>query len=205
MQKAGTRVEIVSKPYDLEQYDGLVLPGVGSFDPVVRSLRKHRFEKPIKAAIARQQPLLGICLGLQILFDGSTEGDEPGLGVFSGMVERFKPEPNLRIPHVGWNQLHFAQDIPLWMGLNNGCWMYFVHSYYVIPKDLKCVVATVTHGSQIVTAAVARNNLMATQFHPEKSSEGGLQILENFVHLIASSAKQTREFSGELYLQSKSI
>ncbi|MEO0852629.1 MAG: imidazole glycerol phosphate synthase subunit HisH [Cyanobacteria bacterium J06648_11] len=190
LEKIGAEVTVVDRPHHLEQFDGLVLPGVGAFDPAIQSLRKHGFEEPIREAIARRQPLLGICLGLQLLFESSTEGVEPGLGVIPGNVERFQPEPNLTIPHMGWNTLSFTQpDIALWSDLDEQTWVYFVHSYFVHPTDPSWTAATVTHGSQTVTAAIAKDMLMATQFHPEKSASSGLQILANFVQLVASQKK----------------
>jgi glutamine amidotransferase len=122
---------------------------------------------------------------LQILFESSEEGKELGLGIIPGKVRRFQPEPDIRIPHMGWNHLEFTQpDCPLWMQLSENPQVYFVHSYYVEPVDPTIRAATVTHGSQTVTAAIARDNMMAVQFHPEKSSTAGLQILSNFVTLL---------------------
>jgi glutamine amidotransferase len=124
-------------------------------------------------------------LGLQILFEGSEEGNEPGLGVIPGTVKRFHSEPELTIPHMGWNQLEFTQpQLPLWQQLPPQPWAYFVHSYYVAPTNPQVQAATVTHGTQTVTAAIAQDNLMAVQFHPEKSSAAGLQILANFVQQV---------------------
>jgi imidazole glycerol-phosphate synthase subunit HisH len=150
-------------------------------------LRSRDLVQPIRDVIASGKPFLGICLGLQILLDGSEEGHEPGLGVISGIVRRFHPEPGITIPHMGWNQLQFTQPhLPLWAGLAPDPWVYFVHSYYAAPRDLGVNAATITHGSQTVTAAIAHDNLMACQFHPEKSSTAGLKILSNFVQLVQS-------------------
>jgi glutamine amidotransferase len=119
---------------------------------------------------------------LQILFEWSEEGKEPGLGIVAGGVRRFHSEPEISIPQMGWNQLEITQpESPLWQQLPSQPWVYFVHSYYVDPAQTEVRSATVTHGSQTVTAAIAQNNLMAVQFHPEKSSTTGLQILSNFV------------------------
>lgn len=162
-----------------------MLPGVGAFDPAVKQLRSRGLVEPIKQAIASGKPFLGICLGLQILFDSSEEWQEPGLGIIHGVVRRFHSEPELTIPHMGWNQLEFTQpQSNLWKNLSEQPWVYFVHSYYVDPVDPNCQAATVTHGSQTVTAAIAQNNLWAVQFHPEKSSNLGGQILSNFVTQI---------------------
>lgn len=189
LEKAGATPKITDSPKDIEQADAVVLPGVGSFDPAVQQLRSRGLVEPIQKAIDSGKPFLGICLGLQILFDSSEEGKEPGLGIIPGVVRRFYPETGLTIPHMGWNQLEFAQpDAPLWQNLSNQSWVYFVHSYYVDPVDPKVRAATVTHGSQTVTAAIAHRNLMAVQFHPEKSSTTGLQILSNFVSLVKTPA-----------------
>jgi imidazole glycerol-phosphate synthase subunit HisH len=173
---------------DIAAADAVLLPGVGAFDPAMASLRSHQLEAPIWEAINSGKPFLGICLGLQILFEGSTEGAATGLGVFPGRVERFAPEPGLTIPHMGWNQLELTQpECPLWQDLPND-WMYFVHSYYVSPTDRALNAATITHGTQTVTAAIAKDNVMAAQFHPEKSSTNGLQLLANFVALVNRAA-----------------
>ncbi|MBD1925168.1 imidazole glycerol phosphate synthase subunit HisH [Trichocoleus sp. FACHB-90] len=182
LEKAGAIAKITDSPSDIERADAVVLPGVGSFDPAVQQLRSRHLVEPIKNAIASGKPFLGICLGLQILFDGSEEGKEPGLGIVPGVVRRFSSEPGLTIPHMGWNTLEITQpNAELWRQLPEQAWVYFVHSYYVDPVDPKIRAATITHGSQTVTAAIARDNLMAVQFHPEKSSTSGLQILSNFV------------------------
>ncbi len=182
LEKAGATPKITDSAREIEQADAVVLPGVGSFDPAVEHIRARRLVEPIKEAIASGKPFLGICLGLQILFDSSEEGKEPGLGIIPGKVKRFHHEPNITIPHMGWNQLHFNQkNLPLWQNLPTNPYVYFVHSYYVDPIDTNICAASVTHGSQSVTAAIARDNLMAVQFHPEKSSTWGLQILSNFV------------------------
>lgn len=182
LENAGATTKITDQPEDLETATAIVLPGVGSFDPAMQHLRSRHLEAPIKNAIASGKPFLGICLGLQILFEASEEGTEKGLGIIPGMVRKFKSEPNLTIPHMGWNQLEFSQkNCPLWQHLPVAPYVYFVHSYYVDPVDPNVVSATTTHGSQTVTAAIAINNLMAVQFHPEKSSDHGLQILSNFV------------------------
>ncbi|MEX0272402.1 imidazole glycerol phosphate synthase subunit HisH [Leptolyngbyaceae cyanobacterium UHCC 1019] len=187
LEKAGATPHITDSPVAIDQADAIVLPGVGAFDPAVQHLRSRQLEAPIKRAIASGKPFLGICLGLQILFDSSTEGQEPGLGIIPGTVQRFTYEPTITIPHMGWNQLNFTQpDLALWQQLPVNPWVYFVHSYYVAPIDSTFQAATITHGSQTITAAIAHDNLMAVQFHPEKSSTAGLQILSNFVKLVES-------------------
>lgn len=189
LERAGATPKITDSPLELEQADAIVLPGVGAFDPAVQHVRSRQLEAPLKRAIASGKPFLGICLGLQILFESSEEGKEPGLGIVAGTVKRFRHEPGITIPHMGWNQLELTQaNSSLWQNLPLDPWVYFVHSYYVDPTDANVRAATITHGSQTVTAAIAQDNLMAVQFHPEKSSNSGLQMLANFVNLV--QAKQ---------------
>jgi glutamine amidotransferase len=186
LEKVGATPVVTDQPEVIAKARAIVLPGVGSFDPAVQHLRERGLESVLKTAIAGGTNFLGICLGLQILFDSSEEGQEPGLGIIPGKVRHFKSEPGLTIPHMGWNNLQFQQpDLSLWCNLPPDPQVYFVHSYFVDPLDSKVISATVTHGSQMVTAAIAKDNLMAVQFHPEKSSTLGLQILANFVEKIA--------------------
>jgi glutamine amidotransferase len=182
LEKAGAMPLVTHSIQELEQADAVVLPGVGAFDPAIQHLRSRDLIQPLKDIIASGKPFLGICLGLQILFEGSEEGEEAGLGAVAGIVRRFHSEPGLTIPHMGWNQLQLTQpQLPLWNQLPPNPWVYFVHSYYADPADPLVNAATITHGTQTVTAAIAQDNLMATQFHPEKSSTNGLQILSSFV------------------------
>ncbi len=185
LEKAGATPKITSSLADILKADAFVLPGVGAFDPAMQHIRERKLEMPIKKAIASGKPFLGICVGMQILFERSEEGQELGLGVIPGIVRRFKSEPGITIPQMGWNQLELIQpELSLWQNLPTDPYLYFVHSYYADPINKSFNAAMVTHGSQTVTAAIARNNLMAVQFHPEKSSDNGLQILSNFVTLI---------------------
>lgn len=185
LQFAGATTLVTDSVQQLEHADGVVLPGVGAFDPAMQHLRSRNLIEPIRRIARSGKPFLGICLGLQVLFEGSDEGTEEGLGIFSGTIRRFSPEPGLTIPHMGWNQLTLTQpDCPIFKGISPAAWVYFVHSFYAAPTDASINAATVTHGSQTVTAAVAQDNLMAMQFHPEKSSSAGLQILSNFVSTV---------------------
>lgn len=185
LEKAGANPQITDSPMEIDKADAVILPGVGSFDPAVQHLRTRNLEIPIKQIIASGKPFLGICLGLQILFESSEEGREAGLGILAGKVRRFKSEPDLTIPQMGWNQLQFIQsEHLLWSEIGSQPWVYFVHSYYVDPTDSQVTAATVTHGHQTVTAAVGKDNLIAVQFHPEKSSTAGLKILSNFVSKV---------------------
>lgn len=186
LEMAGATPIVTHNPQELADADAIVLPGVGSFDPAMKKLRATNLEKPIHDAIASGKPFLGICLGMQILFESSEEGQETGLGIIKGQVKRFSPEPNLTIPHMGWNQLELTQaSCPLWQELGSSPWMYFVHSYYTAPVDKSVTAATTTHGSQNVTVAIAKNNVMAVQFHPEKSSTTGIHLLKNFVRMMS--------------------
>lgn len=186
LEQAGATPHVTDNVRDLESADAVVLPGVGAFDPAIAHLRSRDLVSPIRDIIASGKPFLGICLGLQILLDGSEEGrGEPGLGVIAGTVRRFRPEPGITVPHMGWNQLELTRPhLPLWNHLPTDPWAYFVHSFYADPIDPTVRAATITHGTQQVTAAIARDNLMAVQFHPEKSSGAGLKILSNFVQQV---------------------
>lgn len=192
LQVAGAETLVTDNVAEIESADGVVLPGVGAFDPAMEHLRSRNLIEPIRRIARSGKPFLGICVGMQVLFEGSEEGHEPGLGIFPGRVRRFQPEPNLTIPHMGWNQLSLTQpECPIWQSIPDATWVYFVHSYYTDPSDSAVTAATITHGSQTVTAAVASGNLMAVQFHPEKSSDAGLQILSNFVSYVRDSQPVT--------------
>jgi imidazole glycerol-phosphate synthase subunit HisH len=184
LEHAGAQTLITHVPAELAAADAIVLPGVGAFDPAIKKIRDRDLEQPLKDIIASGKPFLGICLGLQILFDRSDEGRETGLGIIPGTVRKFQPESNLTIPQMGWNQIHLTQpNCPLWGQIDAAAWVYFDHSYYVDPSHSPVSAATVTHGTQTVIAAIAQDNVMAVQFHPEKSSTTGLQILANFVRI----------------------
>ena len=190
LEKSGAVPHITNTAEDILAADGVVLPGVGAFDPAMKNIRERNLEETIKKAIAIGKPFLGICVGLQLLFEGSEEGTETGLGIVPGMVRRFKSEPGITIPQMGWNQLEFNQpEHPLWQDLPQDPYVYFVNSFYGEPQEFQFNSAVVTHGTQTVTAAIAHNNLMAVQFHPEKSSDNGLKILSNFVSLVENQQK----------------
>lgn len=189
LEFAGATPIVTDQPDVLHRADGVVLPGVGAFDPAMRNLRDRNLTQPICDVIASGKPFLGICVGLQLLFEASEEGTEPGIGVLKGHLRKFNPEPGITIPHMGWNQLQLNQpQHPLWDDITSDEWVYFVHSYYAETSDPTLIAATVTHGSQRVTAAIAQDNLMAVQFHPEKSAKTGLQLLANFVAMVKQPA-----------------
>ena len=189
LETVGARTQVTADTAVMEAADAILLPGVGAFDPAIAHLRERDLIEPLRQLAAAGKPLLGICLGQQVLFEGSDEGSEAGLGILPGRVARFRSEPGLTIPHMGWNHLELTQpDCPLWRGLGRQPWMYFVHSYYVVPEDAAVRAAVVTHGSQTVTAAIARGRVLACQFHPEKSATAGLALLKNFVDWVADGA-----------------
>ena len=182
-EKLGAQAVICDDPADLADASKLVLPGVGAFRDAIRALREQGLDRPVLDHIAADKPFLGICLGLQLLFDYSDEqGQWQGLKVIPGKVVRFDPEPNLKIPHMGWNRLDVAGRPKLFEGIHIDAHFYFVHSYYVVPEDEAVVAARTEHGVCFVSA-VSRGNLFATQFHPEKSQRVGLKLLHNFAAL----------------------
>jgi glutamine amidotransferase len=182
-EKIGAEAVIVGSPAEAENAQKLVLPGVGAFRDAIHELRRTGLDQPVREHIAAGRPFLGICLGLQLLFDVSYEdGQWDGLGVLKGKVVRFTEQPDLKIPHMGWNGLDFPKPTRLFDGVPAGSSFYFVHSYYVVPDDESVIAARTDYGTPFVSA-VARNNLFATQFHPEKSQTLGLRLLKNFAAL----------------------
>lgn len=182
-EKLGVDAEICSTPDELERADKMVLPGVGAFRDAIAELKKQQMVDAVKAHIAAERPFLGICLGLQLLFDVSYEdGEWQGLGLVPGKVVRFDDRPGLKIPHMGWNRLQVGARPSLLRGIPDDAHFYFVHSYYVVPKDESVVASRTEHGCGFVSM-IARGNLFATQFHPEKSQRVGLKLLENFARL----------------------
>ena len=182
-EKVGHAAEITSSPADILAADKIVLPGVGAFGDAIAELTRRDLVGPIRATIAAGKPFLGICLGLQLLFDVSYEGGQfEGLGILRGKVVRFVLPRELKVPHMGWNQGRIVRRAPALKGLADSPYFYFVHSYYCVPED-PAVVAIESDYGQPFCAAVWRENLFATQFHPEKSQADGLAILKNFAEL----------------------
>jgi imidazole glycerol-phosphate synthase subunit HisH len=187
VQKAFERVEapaeITSEPARVAAADKLVLPGVGAFRDAIARLRETGLDRPIVDHIEKGRPFLGICLGLQLLFTRSHEdGVYEGLDILPGEVVRFRDTPGLKVPHMGWNELRLRPGCPLFRGLPEGSAVYFVHSYYAAPRDPGLTCAEADYPAPF-TAAVWRDNLFATQFHPEKSQSVGLTMLKNFARL----------------------
>ena len=184
-EQNGHRAEIISKPEQIDRCDKLVLPGVGAFQDAIATLREKRFDEPIIRHIEKGKPFLGICLGLQMLFDvGYEDGEHKGLGVIRGKCVRFDVDRTmgLKVPHMGWNQLTVKKPSPLLRDLPAGCGVYFVHSFHVVPQDDSVIATTTDYGRPFVSS-IWRDNVMATQFHPEKSQRVGMQILDNFARV----------------------
>ena len=184
-EQVGARAEIISEPEQIDAADKLVLPGVGAFRDAIATLRERGHDQAIRRYIDSGKPFLGICLGLQMLFDvGYEDGEHRGLGVFRGACVRFDVDESMRlkVPHMGWNQLMVRKPSPLLRDLPEGCGVYFVHSYHVTPQDQGVVATTTDYGRPFVSS-VWKDNVMATQFHPEKSQKVGLQILSNFASI----------------------
>ena len=183
LEKVGHAAEITSDPQVLARAEKIVLPGVGAFRDAIAELRSRDLVQPIKDAIEAGKPFLGICLGLQLLFDVSYEdGEHEGLGVLRGEVVRFNVPREYKVPHMGWNQAKIVQRAPILAGIDEGAHFYFVHSYYVAPTDRKLVAIEAEYPDPFC-AMVWRDNLFATQFHPEKSQANGLRLLKNFAEL----------------------
>jgi glutamine amidotransferase len=182
-ERVGASAQITSDPSVVAAAEKLVLPGVGAFRDAIARLRESRLAEPIVEHIRQDRPFLGICLGMQLLFTRSMEdGVHEGLDVFPGEVVRFDNVPGLKVPHMGWNQLRFREECPLFRGLPKDAAVYFVHSYYPKPVDVNLTSATADYPTPF-TAAVWRERVFATQFHPEKSQEVGLTMLKNFAEL----------------------
>ncbi|RJP31811.1 MAG: imidazole glycerol phosphate synthase subunit HisH [Actinobacteria bacterium] len=177
----GHDVKVSRDPASIENVEGIVLPGVGAFGDAMRELSGGGFIEPLRDAVAGGKPLLGICLGFQLLFEESEESPGiMGLGILPGRVVRFPP--SVKIPHMGWNDVCFARSHPVLEGVEEGSYFYFVHSYYVVPREADDRLTTTGYGMDFASG-VARDRLIAFQFHPEKSSASGMRILSNFARM----------------------
>ncbi|MGQ9608034.1 MAG: imidazole glycerol phosphate synthase subunit HisH [bacterium] len=179
----GQKVFITDDPRKVLEAEAVVLPGVGAFGDAIKRLEETGLDNAFRQSVKSGKPCIGICLGLQLLFTESEEGGLfKGLNIVHGRVIRF--ENRLKVPHIGWNQLNIKKpDIPIFHNIPNGAFMYFVHSYYVKPEDNSVIAASTDYGIEF-TSVIAKDNLFATQFHPEKSQKMGLQILYNFGLLV---------------------
>ncbi len=180
-------VRISSELSDIRAADRLVLPGQGAIPDCMRSLRESGLQEAVLGA-ARSKPLFGVCVGEQMLFDWSEEGNTEGLGLLPGKVVRFQLESRVqqdgsrfKVPQMGWNRVRQKLSHPLWKGIADNCYFYFVHSYYAVPADPQHTAGETDYGG-LFACAVAKDNIFATQFHPEKSAASGLQLYKNFVH-----------------------
>jgi glutamine amidotransferase len=183
-EKIGVTARIVPFPRDLERARGIVLPGVGAFGQAMENLRMIGWDVALREAVARDVPFIGICLGMQLLFESSEEmGQHEGLGILRGSVKRF--DGKFKVPQMGWNQIHIKQSNRLLNDVPDGSYAFFVHSYYCAPDDPALVLATTDYGIQFASV-VGCDNVFGAQFHPEKSQVVGLKILENFSELVTN-------------------
>ncbi|MCS5567933.1 MAG: imidazole glycerol phosphate synthase subunit HisH [Pseudomonadales bacterium] len=181
----GGNVRLVQSPDGMKNASAVVLPGVGAFDDCVNAMQRQELLEATREFVGTGRPFLGICIGYQALFERSEEFDSSatGLGLFAGKVVRFPDGQKLKIPQIGWNQIEIVQpECPIFSGVENGSHVYFVHSFYPQPEDDSIAATRTTYGVDFISA-VWRENVFATQFHPEKSQKVGLKILENFVNL----------------------
>ena len=188
LESTGVRPLITGDPKELEAADGLVLPGVGSGPAAMEALKQRGLVQPLREYVASGRPFLGVCLGLQLLMERTDEGDAPCLGIIPGEVKRLPA--TLKVPHMGWNSVHLQMGGPLFQGIPQDSHFYFVHSYYAAPEDAAAVAGT-TEYSISFCSVYARGNLLATQFHPEKSGPVGLRLYQNFVDLVTSHRRST--------------
>jgi glutamine amidotransferase len=180
-EAVGTAAAISRDPEVIRDADRLVVPGVGAFRDAIAALRESRLDEAIRHFLNAERPFLGICLGLQMLFTRSLEdGEHTGMGLFAGDVVRFTARTGLKVPHMGWNEIRPAGDCPLFKNLPPKPTVYFVHSYFAVPNDSSLIAATADYPDPFC-AAIHRGNVVATQFHPEKSQSTGLAMLKNFV------------------------
>jgi glutamine amidotransferase len=193
LESVGVTPLVTGDPVCLDSADSLILPGVGSGPAAMAALRERGLVEPLRRFAASGRPFLGVCLGLQLLLERTEEGDAPCLGILQGQVRRLPP--GLKVPHMGWNQVQFKQQHPLFRGIPQGTHFYFVHSYYADPVD-QAGVAGVTEYGIPFCSVYARDNLVATQFHPEKSGALGLRIYENFVAFTREHAARQAPAAG---------
>jgi glutamine amidotransferase len=189
LERVGFPAQITRDAAQIEAAGGVVLPGVGAFRACMDNLREYGLIDTVRNVVDAGKPFLGICLGMQLLFDESEEfGRVEGLGILPGRVVRFADRPGLKVPHMGWNQIKKTQAVPHLDGIEDGASVYFVHSYYVVPDDPSLAATTTEYGVEFVSA-VAQRNVFATQYHPEKSQTVGLKILENFGTLVRDTGQ----------------
>jgi imidazole glycerol-phosphate synthase subunit HisH len=183
-EKIGVQAKVTRDKREIAGAKALVLPGVGAFRDCMDNLARHRLIDPILHSVEKGKPYLGICLGLQILFSESEEfGSHRGLDLIRGRVVKFRADPEHKVPHMGWNAVELRREVPFLNGVESGDFFYFVHSYYVVPEEEEGISTVTPYGRSFVSS-ISRGKIFATQFHPEKSQQKGLQILQNFVKSI---------------------
>lgn len=182
-ERSGKKAVISRNPNIVLQASKIVLPGVGAFHACVNNLKKSHLIEPIREAIQKKKPFLGICMGLQVLFDEGEEfGNHKGLGIIPGKVVRFKLPKKFKIPHMGWNRILRKKQVPFLEKIGENAFFYFVHSYHVIPEDPSIIATTTDYGKEFVSS-IAVDNIFACQFHPEKSQTAGLKLIKAFANL----------------------
>ena len=189
----GEEEKITRDREEILSADGVILPGVGAFGDAMEKLHQYGLVKVIREVAEREIPFLGICLGLQLMFESSEEtpGVE-GLHLLDGRIRRIPAAPGLKIPHIGWNDLTFPNEGRLFRGVDEHAYVYFVHSYYLEAADPSVVTATTEYGT-LIHASVEKNNIFACQFHPEKSSRIGMKILQNFIEITQESGQNNKQ------------
>ena len=186
-ERVGFKAVVTRDAGEIQSARGVVLPGVGAFSACMENLERFGLIEPIRETVQLQKPFLGICLGFQLLFSESEEfGNQKGLDLFPGKVVGFRPGEDLKVPHMGWNQIEKTKDSPFLDGLSSGDFVYFVHSFYVVPDDGSLIATTTDYGNSFVSS-IATDHLFACQFHPEKSQDLGLRILANFGRFVAAN------------------
>lgn len=191
INRLGYQPKLVTNPDELLTAEAVILPGVGAAAATMASLKKLRLADPIRRFIAEGRPFLGVCIGLQVLFGGTEEGGwHECLGIIPGMVRRLPP--GLKIPHMGWNQVRQRLSHPIFRGIPDEANFYFVHSYYAVPDDISIIAGETEYGLTICSV-IAKDNLAATQFHPEKSGEVGLKIYDNFIKMALGARVSRRQ------------
>jgi glutamine amidotransferase len=184
-ERIGFEAKVTRNKREIETASAIVLPGVGAFKDCMVNLERYGLIESLLQSIEKGKPYLGICLGLQILFSESEEfGSHKGLDLIKGKVVKFKPDPEHKVPHMGWNTVEIERETPMLQGIVSGDFFYFVHSYYVVPEERQWISSFTDYGTPFVSS-ISKENLFATQFHPEKSQQKGLRILENFVKSIS--------------------
>ena len=187
-KRLNQKVLTIKNPSDIKSCDCLILPGVGAFDPAMKNLKNTGLVPYIKKWVEDKKPLLGICLGLQLLFESSEEGSEKGLGLLKGSIKKLPKDQNERIPHMGWSKLKKEQECPLLRKTETPYWMYFVHSYSALVTSSNDLAASVSFGEMDITAIVWKDTLGACQFHPEKSGKAGQKMLFNWLEWIKENS-----------------